>query len=212
MTLIERFLRAKHWQLFFLTFGIPMGFQIIMMGSILANFGNGTGPDISFMTSYFRLFPILMIIFMGVFFGWFWAIAIGLQKKVPEGVKMKTKKFKVFFFIPLTYMLLISIGIGMAMSGLTERIEGGDQPDVGLVGGIMGIVFPLHLFSMFCIFYTLYFVAKTFKTVELQRETTFSDFAGEFFMIWFYPIGIWIIQPKVNKMIEDASTVSGTIR
>jgi hypothetical protein len=56
---------------------------------------------------------------------------------------------------------------------------------------------------MFCIFYTLYFVAKTFKTVELQREVKFSDFAGEFFMIWFYPIGIWIIQPKINKMIEE---------
>jgi len=190
MTLTERFLKAKHWQLFLLTFGIPMICQFILMGN------------------YFRLFPILMIVFMGVFFGWFWAIAIGLQKKVPQGVKMKTNKFKVFFFIPMTYMLLISIAIGTVMSGLTERIEGGDQPDVGLVGGIIGIIFPLHLFSMFCIFYSLYFVAKTFKTVELQRETTFSDFAGEFFMIWFYPIGIWIIQPKVNKMIEDDNTAS----
>jgi hypothetical protein len=51
----------------------------------------------------------------------------------------------------------------------------------------------------------LYFVAKTFKTVELQREVSFSDFVGEFFMIWFYPVGIWIIQPKINKMIEEQS-------
>ena len=59
-----------------------------------------------------------------------------------------------------------------------------------------------HILSMFGIFYSLYFVAKTFKTVELQREVTFSDFAGEFFMIWFFPIGIWVIQPKINKMIN----------
>lgn len=209
MTLTERFLKAKHWQLFLLTFGIPMIFQFIMMGAMLTNFGSSTRPDPSFMVNYFRLFPILMIIFMGVFFGWFWAIAIGLQKKVPKGVKMKTKKFKIFFFIPMTYILLISLGIGTAMSGLTERIEVGDQPDVGLIGGLMGIIFPLHLFSMFCIFYSLYFVAKTFKTVELQRETTFSDFAGEFFMIWFYPIGVWIIQPKVNKMVESDNTSWG---
>ena len=25
----------------------------------------------------------------------------------------------------------------------------------------------------------------------------------QFFMIWFYPVGIWIIQPKINKMIEE---------
>jgi amino acid permease len=65
------------------------------------------------------------------------------------------------------------------------------------------LVVLLHLFSMFCTFYSLYFVAKTYKTVELQREVSFSDFAGEFFMICLCPIGIWIVQPKINKMIED---------
>ena len=48
----------------------------------------------------------------------------------------------------------------------------------------------------------MYFVAKTLKTVELQKEVLFSDFAGEFFIVWFFPIGIWIIQPKINKIIE----------
>ena len=172
---------------------------------MFVNFSNGTGPDPSAMFNFFKVFPVMMIIFVGMFFGWFWSIAIGLQSKVPANVKMKTKKFKLFFFIPMTYMLLISIGIGTAMSGLLDMAESGNKSDIGLIGSMMGIIIPLHLFSMFCIFYSLYFVAKTFKTVELQRETTFSDFAGEFFMIWFYPIGIWIIQPKVNKMVEDSS-------
>jgi len=143
-----------------------------------------------------------MVVFISAFFGWFWSIAIGLQPKVPSGVKMKTKKFKVFFFTPLVYMLLISAVAGATMSGLPEMIENGGQPDIRLMISLAGIIFPLHLLSMFSMFYCLYFVAKTFKTVELQRETTFSDFAGEFFMIWFYPIGIWIVQPKVNKMVE----------
>jgi hypothetical protein len=209
MTFTERFLKAKHWHLFLLTFGIPMIFQFLMMGTMLASFGNGTEPDPSAMFNFFKVFPVVMIIFAGTFFGWFWSIAIGLQSKVPVNVKMKTKKFKVFFFIPMTYILLILIGIGTAMSGFPDMVESGDTPDIGLIGSMMGIIIPLHLFSMFCIFYSLYFVAKTFKTVELQRETTFSDFAGEFFMIWFYPIGIWIIQPKVNKMVEEGTT-SGT--
>jgi bacteriorhodopsin len=65
------------------------------------------------------------------------------------------------------------------------------------------IFFLIHLFSMFCIFYVLYFAAKTFKTVELQREVRFSEFAGEFFMLWIFPIGVWILQPKINKMVEE---------
>lgn len=206
MTFTERILKTKHWHLFLLTFGIPVIFQFIMIGTMLTSVGNGTEPDPSAMFFFFKVFPVLMIISAGTFFGWFWSIAIGLQRKVPANVKMKTKKFKVFFFIPMTYILLILIGMGTVMSGFPDMVESGDTPGIGRVGSMMGIIIPLHLFSMFCIFYSLYFVAKTLKTVELQRETTFSDFAGEFFMIWFYPIGIWIIQPKVNKMIEEGTT------
>ena len=97
-------------------------------------------------------------------------------------------------------MLLISISMGAIFNGFFEN---GKEPDTSMIGGLLGVIIPLHLFSMFCIFYCLYFVAKTFKTVELQREVSFSDFAGEFFLFWFFPIGIWIVQPKINKMIED---------
>jgi hypothetical protein len=106
----------------------------------------------------------------------------------------------VFFFIPLIYIILIFGFIGFAFGGI---LENGQQPSGGMIGRLVGIIVPLHLFSMFCIFYCLYFVSKTFKTVELQREVSFSDFAGEFFMIWFFPIGVWIVQPKINKMIEN---------
>jgi hypothetical protein len=85
-------------------------------------------------------------------------------------------------------------------------IEHNAEPSGTMVGGFIAIIFPLHFFAMFCIFYCLYFVAKTFKTVELQREVTFSDFAGEFFLFWFFPIGVWIVQPKINKMIEEPIT------
>lgn len=195
----EKFLKAKHWQLFLLTFGIPMIIQFVMMGTIFTNVGSENSPDPTFMLNYIKFFPIMMLIFMGVFFGWFWSVAVGLQRKVPEDVKMKVKKFKIFFFIPMAYIFFMILLMGIQMNGLMTN---GTEPSGGLIGGLAAVIVPLHLFSMFCIFYSLYFVATTFKTVELQREVKFSDFAGEFFMIWFYPIGIWIVQPKINKMIE----------
>ncbi len=198
--MIEKFLKAKHWHLFILTFGIPIIFQIIMMVIMFSNLATNSNPDPEKMFKYLKFSPIILVLFMGIFFGWFWSVAIGLQKKVPEKVTMKVKKFKIFFFIPMFYMLCYMIFMSYTMNGL---INSGSEPNSGLLGGIFAIIIPLHLFSMFCIFYTLYFVAKTFKTVELQREVKFSDFAGEFFLIWFYPIGVWIIQPKINKFIEE---------
>ncbi|MFA9212737.1 MAG: hypothetical protein ACEQSR_02705, partial [Candidatus Methylacidiphilales bacterium] len=138
------------------------------------------------------LFIIALVISAGILYSWFWSVSIGMQSKIPEGISMKVKKFKVFFFTPLIYFILFICIFILEFSG----------------GGIVSpkyfvFIIPLHLFSMFCIFYVLYFTAKTFKTIDLQREVSFSDFAGEFFTIWFYPIGIWIIQPKINKMLEE---------
>jgi hypothetical protein len=195
----DLFLKAKHWQLFLLTIGIPLIFQFLMMGSMISNFTSQTNPDPTMMFNYMKFFPVIMILFMIIFFGWFWSVAIGLQKKVPENITMKVKKFKIFFFIPIVYILIFLAFISLSMNGLFSTYP---EPNAGIIGGLFAVIIPLHLFSMFCIFYSLYFVAKTFKTVELQREVKFGDFAGEFFMIWFYPIGIWIVQPKINKMIE----------
>ena len=189
--MIDRFLNAKHWQLFLLTFGIPMIFQFIMMGTMFANIGSSDNPSPNFMFNYFKVFPIMMLLFMGVFFGWFWSVAVGLQRVIPDEIKLKVNRFKIFLLIPVVYIIFF------LRFFMTSFISGGPNP------GIFAIIVPLHLFSMFCIFYSLYFVAKTFKTAELQRKVTFSDFAGEFFMIWFYPIGIWIVQPKINKMIKE---------
>jgi len=58
---------------------------------------------------------------------------------------------------------------------------------------------------MFCIFYCLYFVAKALKSVELQREVTFNDYAGEFFLFWFSPIGVWVLQPRINKLFDNSA-------
>lgn len=198
--MINRFLKAKHWQLFLLTFGLPIIFQLFMMGFMFSSISAETSPDPETFFEFFKFIPIISIIYAGVFFGWFWSVVIGLQKKVPENIKMKVNRFKTFFFIPLAYFLLITLFMLIAMDGF---IDNSSESNRILIISIVTIIIPLHLFSMFCMFHTLYFAAKTFKTVELQREVSFSDFAGEFFMIWFYPIGIWIIQPKINKMIEE---------
>ena len=189
------FLKAKHWQLFIVMLGIPLLFQCYIMFNMFSEFNTESNPKSENVMHIFQAFPIMMLLFTGVFFGWFWSIAIGLQKYIPQEVKMKVKKFKIFFFIPLSYILFLMIYISGAFSGMiTNGTANSDW--------IILIILPLHLLSMFCIFYSIYFVAKTIKTAELQKSTRFGDFIGEFFMLWFNFIGIWIIQPKVNKLYE----------
>lgn len=191
MKMIPFFLKAKHWQLFTVMFGIPLLLQFFTIFNLFLE------TDID----AFKVFPIIMFLFTGVFFGWFWSIAIGLQKNISPEIKMKVKKFEILFFIPLIYIFFLIIFMGGALYGMGNNTF----PNTGW---IVAIIFPLHLFSMFCIFYSMYFVAKTIKTAELQKEVQFGEFAGEFFLLWFYFIGVWIIQPKVNKLHEKGNTTT----
>lgn len=185
---MTKFLTLKHWQLFGLLVGIPMIFQFVIMGSVFAS----RNPTIMF-----AVFPVMMILFIGIFFGWFYALGTNLHKKLPETVTMNLTKFKIFLFIPVVYMLILSV----FMFGMFSIISTGAEPNpLFLV-----LIVPLHLFSMFCIFYCLYFIAKALKAVELQKTVKFSDYVGEFFLIWYFPVGIWIIQPRVNKLFDTTN-------
>jgi len=184
------FLRLKHWQLFGLLIGIPFIFQIVGMTTVIAS----QDP-----TKMFIIFPPMMILYMGIFFGWFYALGVNLNKRLPATVKMSLTKFKWFLIIPAVYIVFFSIFIFGIFGGIFDS----GKPNPVVIVDNFGIIFPLHIFSMFCIFYCLYFNAKSLKAVEWQRPITFSDYAGEFFLIWFFPIGIWIIQPRINKIFDE---------
>ena len=196
------FLRAKHWQLFSMLIGLPVLGYMIMFALLFSYATTTNDLDDTTLKSFTVIIPAIVILVMSILFGWFWSIAIGLQSKIPATVKMKVNKFKVFFFIPIVY--IFSVLVFMTLFGLSDFELNSDFNSV-LPVGLLAIMLPLHFLSMFGIFYSLYFVAKTYKTAELQREVSFSDFAGEFFMIWFYFVGIWIIQPKINEMVEGTT-------
>ncbi len=200
------FLKAKHWQLFVLMIGIPLLSQVY---TYLKIWPINSSTTIEIVTDergftqvldekfiQFDWYPIILLSFSLLFFGWLWSLAIGLQKWVPENILMKTNRFKIFFFIPLIYILLIFT----SWTGITP---GNLNIFMLNFGGIISIIIPLHLLSMFGIFHSIYFAAKTIKTLELKRKVGFGDFAGEFFLIWFYIFGIWIIQPKVNQLNKN---------
>lgn len=189
--MINRFLTAKHWQLFIFTFGIPMileiGFVFAMVLSVITHRGSDVFPFFSYM----KFFPFIGILFMGTLLGWFWSVGVGLQPLIPEDLRLNVSGFKFFVLFPLIYFVLFAGQMSLFMS--ETRVN----PLIFLA------IFPLHLFAMFCMFYNFYFVARTFKTIELQRKVELGDYIGEFFLLWFYPVGIWFIQPKINKMAEN---------
>lgn len=68
---------------------------------------------------------------------------------------------------------------------------------------LFAVIFPFHLLTMPCMFYLLYFVSKSLVLAETSRAASFYDYAGPFFLLWFFPIGVWFIQPRINRLYAE---------
>lgn len=210
------FLTAKHWQLFLLFFAIPMAIHAWFMSTFFASIMPLASPEtmtppepekIFASFSYLMYdFAIVFVLALGTVFGWLYSVGTKLQARLPEGVKMSVGLFRFFLFFPVVYIFSIVVGMSWLFSNLSS---GTMEPPGAAALGLIFIVIPIHFFSIFCILYCFWFVGKSLKMVETQRtDLSFSDYAGEFFLIWFFFIGVWILQPRINKMFTEQELAS----
>lgn len=152
---------------------------------------------------------VLMMIPVAIQYAWFWSMAIGLQKKLPSEVKMNVPLFKAFFIISLVYFFLYFLFMIAFFSNVEVLEDLENLEDFGNFGWFFGGVFFFIMLSFFvivCTFYQFWFIAKTIKCADERKDLKFGDFVGEFFLVWFYPIGVWILQPMVNRIVEREDT------
>lgn len=163
------FLNMKHWMLFLL----------IMVPAVAPNFiSHLFHPKYVFATSF--------LIWIVVILGWLYSIAISANSRLPENLRRSTSVLNFVLPFAVVYCLYTSQSFLSLDSGPRSS-----EPPVWLV--------PAHLFSMFGIFYTMWFAAKQLTTLLENREVKFTEFAGRFFLFWFFPLGVWFVQPEVNK-------------
>ncbi|MNV05497.1 hypothetical protein D3C71_958380 [compost metagenome] len=204
------FLRAKHWQIFVAMMVIPFVVTVIfsIIIAIMLIGKNPQGPED--VVWIFYLMPIILIASGFIQFAWLWNVITKLGTLIPgDIVKMPSGRIKTFLIIPIIYLCSIPLFLAPII-GDVSNID--HNPGIILKFASLGFLFFfLHLFCMFCMFHTFYFVAKTIRAAELQRDVTFSDFTGDFFLVWFLPVGIWFLQPRINQLIEAQNGVNGII-
>ena len=174
---MKLFLDMKAWQLFALLFGS----HFLMAVGI---FGGEPG-------TMFTLVPIAMLVLVAVFMAWFWSLGTNINRKVPDNIRPDPWFFRFGIVYSSVYMLFF-----LAFFVLTASGSGGL--------GIFALNEGFHFLEMVCSFYSFYFVAKNLVMVERKAKVGFVEFAGPFFLLLLvYPIGVWFIQPRVNRMFDE---------
>ena len=135
------------------------------------------------------VFMIVWVCWMVVAILWMQSIGLGSNEKLDEELKRKVSFFRFSGIVPIAYALMLLI------NGFPQQLS----PDVGPPVWII----PLHLLSMICMFYMLWFSSKQLGTLKQRNQTKFMDYAGIFFLMWFFPIGVWFVQPLVNELLSN---------
>ena len=183
-------LKLKHWQIFILSWGT---FTIIPTTVFIA-------PAVIGLC--FRLWLILFLISLMNSFIWVWAIVKELEKLSRS---ISTKLFKIAFWIPFIYIwkficIMLCSAFGRKIKSINPEIE-------------MTIFVCWGVLSVLCIIYGLAFIGRLIKSIELGRPLSIKEHIAESLLMLFPPIGIWIIQPKLNKIIAQhylTATTPGT--
>lgn len=169
-------LKLKHWQMFLIlcsTYTISIVFWLNIF-----SIEKVLALQISVYSAVISLI---------LFFSWVLVIGICLNK-IPEN--------PYHFRTPILIFAVLCSMIGYIKLNI-ERLE-----QEGLFAqNFFSMLLPLFVF--FGIVYTFYNVPKSLKSIELGRKAIFSEWIIDALLLFIFPIGVWFIQPRLNKIFSE---------
>jgi hypothetical protein len=154
-------------------------FLALIVGLFVSSFNIEDNPTLT---------TILLLAGMTIYFSWMLFVGHGLYQLVPDKIELNYNLFIINSFVWLTAyiaIMIISDGEGMSFTGLSA-----------LPG--------FYVFYAFLHF--IMFPVRTLKSIEKGRKADIGECIGDFFLVVFLPIGIWFLQPRINKVTEGQNT------
>lgn len=187
---MRKYLLAKHWHYFIAAFILPL--FILTLGLFLPFYVlNGATPFIAI--------PLSILIAQLVIYFWLWNIGKLLFNKLPFFISKEYAVFKWLIIIPAAISLLIFIFL---LSGAFILGMGYFSYSSTLFSSMI-IILPLWGLLLLSKLYCFYFAAKVLKSSEQHRNVRGVEILNDFMLLVFFPIGIWIIQPRLNKLMRQ---------
>lgn len=170
---MERIIKLKNWQVFSIL--IFFYILIFVFQEMELSIGKLTPIELTVAST---------IILLVLFFLWFMTIGIFLNQIADNPFHFKK------------YVLIIagiSCILGYSLLGL-QRLEF----ERNIVP--MWLSFVSFPFTFWGIIYIFYKVPKSLKSIELGHKAKFSEFLLDLILFAIFPIGVWIIQPRINRI------------
>lgn len=184
-----RFLiQIKAWQLFLLLFFFPF----LINGLSVGLFGSADPAENRVLHTTSLLLPMVSI-----YLAWLWVLGKGFylrsQHRASVGSFGLFKMSLIYSFIYNAYSIIFVLPILL------------ENPQFQLAESSSVLLRIVDVLSTFAWFYSIYFVARGLVVSDEALDEAARFFGILKYVLCFavYPIGLWFIQPKVNKVFSS---------
>jgi len=185
MRFAEFISRRKAWQIFAALVAPMVIAQVYLAAAISSPSGMGQPPDTAALAELSRRMMIVTFLVFSLFLSWLISIGWVSNNRVDATLRPRKR----WYFAAAIYSVAY---IGLAGYFFVAFLE--TERD------LPAIVVAMHLLATVAIFYVLGFSSKNLIMAERQAPVSFFDYSGPFFLMWFFPLGVWFVQPRVNKL------------
>ena len=169
------FVRAKSHEVFLLLF-VPSTVAGLVGGNLESKNGHPQFDSRPILTGLLAIAIVYSLLL------WFWSIGKLTNSAVKPELRMNFAAFRFGIGSPAIYTLF-------AIPAFTAFSDSN-----------LFIILPFHLVAVGCVIYDMNFISKSMLLCDRKKPVSFFDYAGPFFLLWFWPIGIWSIQPRINRI------------
>lgn len=184
------FINCKHWVIFSGAFVIP---------AILVLFGYYHFKFHLNISLFFYMIPLGIAVSQMFVYGWLWAVGGKLAKIVPAD-SSKDAAFKGLITVP--FFMLVAFLVFWAIVPFAFPLSLPSSATLIYLFSTTAIF--LQAFFILSFFYCFNFLANLMKRHDMMGEYVFfKEYIKEFILVELLPIGIWFIQPRITKMINE---------
>lgn len=170
-------LKLKNWQIFLLMYCGP-SLIIAPLQLLLQKLIGGDVPS---------NFTLWLILFFMAWYIWEYTIGNSLSRLIHPDQKFNKVVYNIFYLLKVAITIYIMVTlITLSESDMTPILS----------------IIPLYFIWVGASWYIIYQNAKIIRSAEVNRVVYFSDFFHYFFMLLFLPFGIWLIQSRVNQIVN----------
>lgn len=186
---MNHILTLKHWQIFILFCLLPFMAQILISLLVLS-------PTLSMLLSSW-----FFTCSSGGFALWLWLTTIQLSAALPDGRRRWSKGLVLCItLLPFCFLLWTSLTTTQAYAATGGKAIQLYKSDTSWLSSVLFFSAVVGMVS------SLSILVRLLLLNECRNKKDIMDHLGAFLLLCIFPIGIWFIQPRINKVAAAMQT------